>query len=243
MIWLRDVTKEYGPEKKVLDKVDLHIKRGEFVYVMGHSGAGKSTLLKLLFASERPTHGEVVVGGVNVGNLTRRDMPFFRRKVAVIYQDFKLLPRRTVLENVAFALEVVGRPRREINERSEKILYEVGLLHHMHKLPATLSGGEQQRVAIARALVRDPWLLLADEPTGNLDNFRSQEIFTMFDRINERGTTVLIATHALELVERQSKPRRTLYIERGGILEEDERDILSWTPFPLPAVGHDDDGE
>ena len=242
MIWLRGVTKSYGPDKVVLDHVDLHIKRGEFAFVMGHSGAGKSTLLKLLFASERPTQGEVVVGGVNVGSITRRDMPFFRRKVAVIYQDFKLLPRRTVLENVAFALEVVGRPRREIHERSEKILEEVGLLHHMHKLPATLSGGEQQRVAIARALVRDPWLLLADEPTGNLDTYRSREIFAMFDRINERGTTIMIATHALDLVKRQSRSQRTLLIEKGKLIDTDKEDILSWTPMPVTAIGHEDSG-
>lgn len=219
MIWLRNVSKSYQAEKYVLHQVNLHVKRGEFVYVMGPSGAGKSTLLKLLFASERPTHGEVMVGGCNVGNLNPRDLPFFRRKVGVIYQDFKLLPRRTVFENVAFALEVIGRPQHEIHQRVEKILSEVGLLHCAQQSPSLLSGGEQQRVAIARALVRDPWLLIADEPTGNLDHQMAQDVFSLFERANRRGTTVVIVTHALEVLEHPSESQRVLSLEHGNIVE------------------------
>ncbi len=235
MIWLRDVSKSYQPGFNVLDNVSLHIKRGEFVYVIGPSGAGKSTLLKLLFASERPTSGEVVVGGMNVGTLTSRDMPFFRRKVGVVFQDFKLLPRRTVFENVAFALEVVGRPRAEIDHRVEKILSEVGLLHCRNQLPTVLSGGEQQRVAIARAMVREPWLLIADEPTGNLDPWMAQDIFAMFKRANRRGTTVLIVTHALEEVRQQKNEieNRVLFLENGRFLEGNESEADSWTPLSL----------
>lgn len=231
MIWLRNVSKSYQPDRFVLREVNLHIKRGEFVYVMGPSGAGKSTLLKLLFASERPTQGEVVVGGCNVGTLTHRELPHFRRKVGVIYQDFKLLPRRTVFENVAFALEVIGRPHQEIQQRVEKMLSEVGLLHCAQQFPDLLSGGEQQRVAIARALVRDPWLLVADEPTGNLDHLMAQDVFTLFERANRRGTTVVIVTHALEVLEQQSGSRRILHLEHGKILDAREKTSLPVSPL------------
>lgn len=210
MIRFSQVSKEYIPGQPVLHCADLHIERGEFVYIVGRSGAGKSTLLKLIFASELPSSGQVVVGGCDTLTLGIHDIPYFRRKIGVVYQDFKLLPRRTVFENVAFALEVVGRPQWEIQERVRKLLEEVGLLDCMDKLPAQLSGGEQQRVAIARALVRDPWILLADEPTGNLDPEMANEVIGLFDRAHMRGTTILVATHDHELLKRERTRERQL---------------------------------
>lgn len=218
MIQLQQVSKNYASQEPVLDHVDLHIQRGEFVYVVGRSGAGKSTFLKLIFASELPSLGHVVVGGVDTSTLTPKDTPYFRRKIGVVYQDFKLLPRRTVFDNVAFALEVVSRPKWEIFERVRKVLQEVDLLDCADKLPAQLSGGEQQRVAIARAFVREPWIILADEPTGNLDPEMAHEIMKLFERAHLRGTTLVVATHDQELLSRERKrERRILRIEQGSI--------------------------
>ncbi len=208
MIQLRDVVKEYRPGIPVLDGVNFQLRRGEFSFITGHSGAGKTTLLKLLFASELPTRGQVLVAGTDTDKLTKRELPFFRRKIGVIYQDFKLLPRRTVFENVAFALEILGRPRDEIRRRVNSILRLVGLEAHAQQLPDHLSGGEQQRVAIARALIKNPWLLIADEPTGNLDPKMAREIFSLFRKINQKGTTVIIATHSFELIANDPGKKR-----------------------------------
>jgi cell division transport system ATP-binding protein len=231
MIHFSQVTKEYHPGEPVLNEVDLRIHRGEFVYIVGRSGAGKSTFLKLIFALETPTSGSVSIGGCHTSTLRPKEVPFFRRKIGVVYQDFKLLPRRSVFENVAFALEIVGRPQWEIQERVRKVLTEVGLLHCANKRPAQLSGGEQQRVAIARALVREPWILLADEPTGNLDPDIANEIMKLFERAHQRGTTLIVATHDQELLRRESeRDRRILRIQDGKVLEYQGKKAISSAP-------------
>ncbi len=219
MIWFFRVSKEYYSGLPVFEELNLHIHRGEFVYLTGRSGAGKSTLLKLIFGSEHPTSGQVVVGGMKLHALKRKELPYFRRKIGIVFQDFKLLPRRNVYENVAFALEVIGLSPREIRPKVENIIEEVGLSHCVDQYPSALSGGEQQRVAIARALVHDPWLLLADEPTGNLDNALAKEIMELFERANQRGTTILIATHARDLLGYGGNARRILKIERRHVEE------------------------
>ncbi len=221
MIRLENVYKEYRPGIPVLNRVNLTLQRGDFAIITGRSGAGKSTLLKLLFASEKPNDGSVFVAGTDISKLKGEDLPYFRRKVGVIYQDFKLLPRRTVFENVAFTLEVLGRPRREIHTKVPAVLRQLGLEAYSNQLPTLLSGGEQQRVAIARAIVREPQILIADEPTGNLDPKMAQEIFSLFRKINRRGTTIIIATHSLELIERDPHPKRLFQIENGDIIERD----------------------
>ena len=175
MIKLFSVTKRYGEEVPTLDDLTLHIDKGEFVWLTGPSGAGKSTLLKLLFCAEAPTSGQIIVGGRNVARLGQAGVPLLRRTIGVVFQDFKLLPNRTVAENVGYALEVLGFSDKEIEEKAIRRLDQVGLRHKARSLPQKLSGGEQQRVAIARALVNEPAILLADEPTGNLDSARSEE--------------------------------------------------------------------
>ncbi|HAA54894.1 MAG TPA: cell division ATP-binding protein FtsE [Myxococcales bacterium] len=240
MIRLSQLTKEYQDGLPILFQIDLHIRRGEFVYLTGRSGAGKSTLLKLLFAQEKPTSGELVVGGMELHSMKRAELPYFRRKIGVVYQDFKLLPRRSVYENVAFALEVIGRPPREIKQKVGKILREVNLLHCSEQLPELLSGGEKQRVAIARALVHEPWLLLADEPTGNLDPALAREIMELFDRANKGGTTILLATHDLDLLQYGGRSRRILEVKAGSVCEfKDDHDNL----FPTPPLESIDDTE
>lgn len=215
MIKLFHVTKRYGRDSRALDDVSLRLHKGEFAFVTGHSGAGKSTLMRLLFAAEKPTEGEVVVAGHNVGRLERASIPILRRNIGVVFQDFKLLQQRTVFENVAFTLEVLGRPRHEIRDRVRTILRQVGLAHKSKSLPLRMSGGEQQRVAIARALVNEPMVLLADEPTGNLDTQLSLEIMALLESANARGTTVLVATHDLRLPETLGK--RVINLEHGRI--------------------------
>ncbi len=215
MIKLFHVTKRYGRDSRALDDVSLRLHKGEFAFVTGHSGAGKSTLMRLLFAAEKPTEGEVVVAGHNVGRLERASIPILRRNIGVVFQDFKLLQQRTVFENVAFTLEVLGRPRHEIRDRVRTILRQVGLAHKSKSLPLRMSGGEQQRVAIARALVNEPMVLLADEPTGNLDTQLSLEIMALLESANARGTTVLVATHDLRLPETLGK--RVITLEHGRI--------------------------
>lgn len=218
MIHMFHVTKQYAREARALDDVSLHLEKGEFAFLAGPSGSGKSTLLKLLFCAEQPTRGQIVVAGVNLHRIQRRSVPILRRNIGVVFQDFKLLPRRTVFDNVAFTLEVLGKPRREIRRRVITLLRQVGLGDKMHALPPRLSGGEQQRVAIARALVNEPAILLADEPTGNLDPALTFEIMALLDEANTRGTTVLIATHNPQILERYKKRTITL---RGGHLVSD----------------------
>ncbi len=218
MIRLFHVTKSYGRGERALDDVTFSMEKGEFAFVTGPSGAGKTTLLRLLFAAERPTRGRVLVADHDVSRLRTASVPILRRNVGVVFQDFKLLPRRTVFDNVAFALEVLGRPRSVIRERVMTVLRQVGLGHRSASLPVRLSGGEQQRVAIARALVNQPAVLLADEPTGNLDAELAIGIMELFETVNSRGTTVLFATHDRSLVEAYTK--RVLRLEQGRLVSD-----------------------
>jgi len=214
VIRLRSVDKEYDG-RQVLRELDLKVEGGEFVFVTGPSGAGKTTLLRLLYAADKPTGGEVWVAGERVDTITRKRLPALRRKVGVIFQDFKLLKRKTVLENITFVLRFHGVAPREAHRRAYHVLKRLGLHHRQSALPEALSGGEQQRVAIARALAYQPRLILADEPTGNLDADLAGELLSLLCDINYQGATVLVATHDHSLLE--SIPARTLILHRGGI--------------------------
>ncbi len=216
---MHDVTKEYPNGKIALRDVDLVIPEGAFVFLVGPSGAGKSTLIKLLIRDEVATRGEVVLDGQDVARLGRRQVPRMRRKIGIIFQDFKLLPSKSVYENVAFALEVTGVPRRQIRPAVERVLALVGLTAQSSQKPSQLSGGEQQRTAIARALVHDPRLIIADEPTGNLDPLISWEILQLLLRINELGVTVMMATHNAEVVTALRK--RVVALEEGRIIRDE----------------------
>jgi cell division transport system ATP-binding protein len=216
---LHDVTKTYPNGKTALRDVDLVIPEGDFVFLVGASGAGKSTLIKLLIRDEIATRGAVILDGQDVARLNRREVPRIRRKIGIIFQDFKLLPTKTVHENVGFALEVTGTPRRQIAPAVERVLSLVGLTAQADQLPSQLSGGEQQRTAIARALVHDPRLIIADEPTGNLDPLISWEIIQLLSRINELGVTVLMATHNAEIVT--ALRRRVVALEDGRITRDE----------------------
>ena len=218
MIQLFHVTKAYGDEPPTLYDLTLRIEKGECVWLTGPSGAGKTTLLKLLFCAEQPSSGQIIVGGRNVNRLTQSGVPILRRSIGVVFQDFKLLANRTVAENVGFALEVLGASDREIEERAVKRLEQVGLRQKAHALPRTLSGGEQQRVAIARALVNEPALLLADEPTGNLDPSLTDSILELIFAANARGTTVIVATHDHALLQRHA--RRTITLAAGKVVSD-----------------------
>lgn len=217
MIRAFHVSKTYeSGDRPALHDVSVNVAKGDFVYLTGPSGAGKSTLLKLLFAAERPTRGQILLNGQNVATLKPREVPKYRRQLGVVFQDFKLIANRTVSENVAMALWVLGLPPRKVQARVTRILKEVGLFHRAHALPPRLSGGEQQRAAIARALVNDPMVLIADEPTGNLDPAMSIEILELLERANARGTTVLMATHDQGLLDRFRK--RTLALRDGALV-------------------------
>lgn len=220
MIRFKNVTKLYPPNVVGVEGVSLHVKPGEFVSIVGKSGTGKSTLAKLLFAEERPTRGVIEIGGWDITNISDHDVPLLRRQIGVVFQDFKLLPQKTVYENVAFALQVAGvRPKR-IREILPKVLEIVDLDEKMDRYPRQLSGGEQQRVAIARALVHSPKIFIADEPTGNLDTLNSREIMDLLCRINEFGTTVCLVTHDREIVNRLR--RRVITLEDGKIVADVE---------------------
>jgi cell division transport system ATP-binding protein len=216
---LQDVTKTYPNGKTALRDVDLSIPEGDFVFLVGPSGAGKSTLIKLLIRDELPTAGSVVLDGQDLVRLPRRHVPRVRRKVGIVFQDFKLLPRKSVWENVAFALEVTGTPGRRIRPAVDRVLALVGLTAQARQLPSQLSGGEQQRTAIARALVHDPRIIIADEPTGNLDPLISWEIIQLLLRINELGVTVLMATHNADVVTALRK--RVVALEEGRIIRDE----------------------
>ena len=216
---LHDVTKTYPNGKTALRDVDLVIPEGDFVFLVGASGAGKSTLIKLLIRDEIASKGAVILDGLDLARLNRREVPRIRRKIGIIFQDFKLLPTKTVRENVGFALEVTGTPRRQIGPAVERVLALVGLSAQAAQLPSQLSGGEQQRTAIARALVHDPRLIIADEPTGNLDPLISWEIIQLLSRINELGVTVLMATHNAEIVT--ALRRRVVALEDGRITRDE----------------------
>jgi len=216
VIRFQSVTKVYPKGETALQDVSFRVSKGEFLFLTGHSGAGKSTILKLLYAEQRPTHGEVRVSGFVVSSLGRSEIPRLRRRVGVVFQDFRLLEDRTAEQNVAFALEVTGAKSATISSRVTRVLTQVGLASKMKAFPPELSGGEQQRVAIARALVNNPPILLADEPTGNLDERACRGIFKLLRDINVGGTCVVMATHNLELV--RQAPYRTLELRKGGIV-------------------------
>jgi cell division transport system ATP-binding protein len=216
VIRFQSVTKVYAKGEVALQDVSFRVSKGEFLFLTGHSGAGKSTILKLLHAEQRPTHGEVRVSGFLVSSLGRSEIPRLRRRVGVVFQDFRLLEDRTAEENVAFALEVTGAKAETISSRVMRVMTQVGLASKMKSFPPELSGGEQQRVAIARALVNDPPILLADEPTGNLDERASRGIFKLLRDINVGGTCVLMATHNLELV--RHAPYRTIELRNGAVV-------------------------
>jgi cell division transport system ATP-binding protein len=222
MIRLFNVSKRYAGDVTAVRDVSLEIERGEFVFVTGPSGAGKTTLLRLLLRQELPSSGQILVNGRNVGALPASKVPELRRSIGVVFQDFKLIPRKTALDNVAYVLNVAGLSRSEQRRRAYNALRSVGLNHRLNALPPVLSGGEQQRVAIARAVVNEPVLLLADEPTGNLDPDLAVEIMRLFREINARGTTVVVATHDRDLIQRMQ--RRTVVLERGELAETGETD-------------------
>jgi len=201
VIKFTDVTKDYGKAGAALQNVSFHVRKGEFAFLTGHSGAGKSTALKLTYLADRPTGGEVRVSGYSTDRVAAREVPMLRRRLGIVFQDFRLLEDRTAEENVAFALEVTGARRSTIGPKVMRVLAQVGLAAKAQQYPGELSGGEQQRVAIARALVNDPVVLLADEPTGNLDERATRGVFQLLRDINASGTAVLMATHDLDLVK------------------------------------------
>jgi cell division transport system ATP-binding protein len=216
MIRAYHVTKRYGDVHALRD-VTLKLPKGDFCYVTGPSGAGKTTMLKMLYGSVQPTEGKLLVGGVDVSRLSKRRLPYLRRNIGIVFQDFKLIPTRTLAENVGLALEVLGTSRDVIDRRVNAVLGIVGLRGRGHEYPPTLSGGEQQRVAVARAIVNDPSILLADEPTGNLDGAMAIEVMEILQAINLRGTTVMVATHDTGLMNRF--PFRKLRFEAGRLVE------------------------
>ena len=219
MIEMKNVIKKYPNGVVATNGISVDIKQGEFVYVVGPSGAGKSTFIKLMYREEKPTSGEVIVAGINLTTLKNSRVPYLRRQLGVVFQDFKLLPRLTVYENVAFALEVIEEQPNVIRKRVMEVLELVGLKHKVRMLPSELSGGEQQRVSIARSIVNRPKVLIADEPTGNLDPETSWEIMNIFEEINRQGTTIVMATHNREIVN--TIRRRVIAIE-GGMIVRDE---------------------
>ena len=220
MILLDRVTKTYGAnnEHPALNRISLHIKPKEFVILVGTSGAGKSTLLKLLTREEKPTSGKIVVGGIDYDKLSDKDIPLLRRRIGVVFQDFKLLPNRTVFENIAFALEIAGMNNHEIKATVPKVIKLVGLTGKENNFPDQLSGGERQRVAIARALARQPKILIADEPTGNLDPKHSWDIIKLLEKINDYGTTVVLTTHNVEIVNKLK--RRVITLNKGKVTHD-----------------------
>jgi cell division transport system ATP-binding protein len=220
MIQMFHVYKAYPGDPPVLSDINLHVQKGEFVFLTGPSGAGKTTLMKLIFCGEKATKGQILVGGRNIARIRESAVPYLRRNIGVVFQDFKLLPHRTVEDNVAFALDVLGVPRPVARERVHRMLKLVGLQHKSGSLPLKLSGGEQQRVVIARALVNDPTILLADEPTGNLDPALTLEIMDLLMDVNARGTTVMVATHDISLITRYQK--RTLRLENGFVVSDED---------------------
>jgi cell division transport system ATP-binding protein len=215
MIQAFHVYKQYDRESMALSDVTLSVGKGEFCFLTGPSGAGKTTFLKLVFREELPSQGQILVGGRNITAIPDGQIPELRRAIGVVFQDFKLLRRKTILENVAFVLRILGVPAREQKRRAFAALRAVGLHHKLHAYPLQLSGGEQQRVAIARALINEPMLLLADEPTGNLDPEMAAEIMKLFLDVNARGTTVLVATHDRDMIQRMGK--RVIALEKGRV--------------------------
>ncbi len=225
MIQAFHVYKQYDRESSALSDVTLRVHKGEFAFLTGASGAGKTTFLKLVFREELPSQGQILVNGRNVTAIPEGQIPELRRAIGVVFQDFKLLKRKTVMENVAFVLRILGVPAKEQKRRAFAALKSVGLHHKLHAYPLQLSGGEQQRVAIARALINEPMLLLADEPTGNLDPDMAQEIMKLFEEVNARGTTVLVATHDREMIQRLGK--RVITLDHGRLASAGELEVAS----------------
>ena len=221
MIQFQNISKKYHPDVQALKGVNLNIKPGEFVSLVGQSGTGKTTLVKLLIADERPDKGKVVVGGWDITNIKNRHVPTLRRQIGVVFQDYKLLPRRTVAENISFALQVAGKKGKEINKIVEQVLKIVSLEDKTKRFPLQLSGGEQQRVSIARALVHRPKILVADEPTGNLDSINTRDVMDLLQKINEFGTTILLVTHNREVVN--ALRRRVVTIDNGEIIGDHQQ--------------------
>jgi cell division transport system ATP-binding protein len=221
LIRMRNVVKQYKNGVTAVYDLDLKVEKGDFIFIIGSSGSGKSTIIKMLYREERPTKGEIIIGGIDVGKLRNNKIYKLRRKLGIVFQDFKLLPKLTVFENVAFSLEILGLHQNEIREKTIKALELVGLKNKAKNYPDQLSGGEQQRVAIARAIVNGPKLLLCDEPTGNLDPNTSWEIMKVLEAINNLGTTIIMATHDKEMVDRMKK--RVIQIEAGKIIKNYEK--------------------
>ncbi len=218
MITLEHVSKTYPPDVHGLRDISLTIKPGDFVSIVGQSGAGKTTLAKMLIAEERPTRGKIEIGGWDITRIPKRDVPYLRRQIGVVFQDFKLLPKKTVYENVSFALEVAGVPSKRIREVVPQVLKIVGLDEKLRRFPLQLSGGEQQRVVIARSLVHRPKILLADEPTGNLDAINTREIIDLLEKINSFGTTIVLVTHNREVVN--ALRRRVITLSDGRVISD-----------------------
>jgi cell division transport system ATP-binding protein len=230
MIRLENVTKSYKDTVIALRDASLDIRKGEFVFVVGPSGSGKTTLLRLLLKEEPPDRGQIWVAGRDIGELTSWKVPYLRRNMGCVFQDFRLLPNKSVFENVAFALEVIGRPKHVISTQVPQVLDLVGLGKKTRNLPDELSGGEQQRVAIARAFVNRPLILLADEPTGNVDPNTSRGIVRLLDRINRTGTTVVVVTHDSGIVD--SMRRRVIELDRGTVVRDQARGVYGYGPEP-----------
>jgi len=221
MIQFEKVSKIYPGDFVALENVDLVIEQGEFVSIVGQSGAGKSTLLKMIYAEEHPTTGHVYFNERDLSKIKRKHLPYYRRNIGTVFQDFKLLPQKTAFENVAYALEVAGEPTDEINERVPEILDIVGMGNKMEKYPRQLSGGEQQKVSLARALVHRPLVIIADEPTGNLDPISTWDIVQLLLKINSFGTTILLATHNKDIVDKIN--RRVIAVDRGRLIRDHEK--------------------
>jgi cell division transport system ATP-binding protein len=226
MIKTDRVTKVYRDSVVALEDVSVEVGKGEFVFVVGPSGSGKSTFIRLLLKEEEPTRGNIHVAGKNIATLSPWKVPYLRRNIGTVFQDFKLLPEKTVFENVAFALDVIGRPRHIIDRRVPEILELVGLGDKLNNYPEELSGGEQQRVSIARSFVNRPLILLADEPTGNLDPSTSVEIMKLLDRINRTGTTVMMATHDNAIVD--AMRRRVIELDQGQVIRDQARGVYGY---------------
>lgn len=226
MIHMNSVSKIYDNGSVALSDITIDIEKGEFVFIVGPSGAGKSTFTKLIFREELPTSGQLIVNGRNVGDLTLSEVPYFRRCLGIVFQDYRLLPNKTVYENVAFAMQVIEASRREMQKRVNHVLDLVGLRNKTRCFPAELSGGEQQRVAIARAIVNSPLVVIADEPTGNLDPDTSWEIMKIFEKINKDGTTIVMATHDKTVVDAMRK--RVIAVEKSRIVRDQVKGVYGY---------------
>lgn len=221
MILMQDIYKTYKNGVTALNGININIDQGEFVYIVGPSGAGKSTFIKLMYREEKPSKGKIIIGDKDLSDLKEKHVPFLRRDIGVIFQDFKLLPKLTAYENVAFALEVIEESPKVIRKQVMDVLEMVGLKNKARMIPSELSGGEQQRVSIARAIVNKPRIVIADEPTGNLDPETSWGIMELFEEINDRGTTIIMATHSKDIVDRKKK--RVIAFEDGVIARDEQR--------------------